>query len=84
MSTPQLLTRKEACAALHCSYATLHRLVIRGALPKPLKIGSRSFWTDTDLTEAVERLPRRLKDMSAALEGQKKRRLRQQSMGQHP
>jgi hypothetical protein len=79
MSTPQLLTRKEACAALHCSYATLHRLVIRGALPK-----SRSFWTDTDLTEAVERLPRRLKDMSAALEGQKKRRLRQQSMGQHP
>jgi excisionase family DNA binding protein len=77
MSTPQLMTATEVCAALRCSRATLYREVSRGGLPKPRKLGSRSRWDAGELARALGKLPAELADMTHVIAGQKRGRRRQ-------
>ena len=51
----QLLTGDEICSRLSISKATLYRLVDLGELPKPIKCGAASRWTEAAVIDLYER-----------------------------
>jgi len=46
---PSLRTAKEVTEALRISRTTLYELIANGELPKPVKVGSRSLWPQSDI-----------------------------------
>ncbi|CAH1745240.1 AlpA family phage regulatory protein [Thauera humireducens] len=46
---PSLRTTKEVTEALRISRTTLYELIANGELPKPVKVGSRSLWPQSDI-----------------------------------
>ena len=53
MPDKDLLTDREAAAALDCSRSTLWRWAGNGTVPKPIKIGGLTRWRRTDLDAAI-------------------------------
>lgn len=49
-----LLTAKEVASMLRISVATLYREMDRGHLPRPLKLGTCSRWSQSEIIEAVK------------------------------
>jgi prophage regulatory protein len=55
--TPEPLVQRpaQAVSSLGISRATLYRLVKKGLLPPPVKLGGRAVgWLSTDVTEFIE------------------------------
>jgi predicted DNA-binding transcriptional regulator AlpA len=51
------LTAKDLQNQFRLSRSALHRAVARGALPKPLRLGPKTYrWRPVDVEAAVERL----------------------------
>lgn len=48
---PRLLTVAEVLQALRIGRTTLYQLVIDGDLPRPIKLGSKSLWLESDVTK---------------------------------
>jgi len=48
---PRLLTTGEVLQALRIGRTSLYQLVIDGELPKPIKLGSKSLWLESDVTK---------------------------------
>jgi predicted DNA-binding transcriptional regulator AlpA len=45
---PRMLTRKDLQELLQVSRKTLARLIATGAIPTPVKVGTRDRWTQKD------------------------------------
>jgi excisionase family DNA binding protein len=54
-SLPVLLTVDDLAAILRCSPRTVHRLVERGRVPRPCRLGSLLRWTRAQVDEWVAR-----------------------------
>lgn len=52
---PVLRTTQEVTAALRIGRTTLYELIANGELPKPVKLGSRSLWLQSDIEVFVAR-----------------------------
>lgn len=50
---PALRTTQEVAAALRIGRTTLYELIASGELPKPVKLGSRSLWLQSDIERFV-------------------------------
>lgn len=50
---PALRTTQEVTAALRIGRTTLYELIASGELPKPVKLGSRSLWLQSDIERFV-------------------------------
>ena len=50
---PALRTTQEVIAALRIGRTTLYELIASGELPKPVKLGSRSLWLQSDIESFV-------------------------------
>lgn len=50
----RLIRDAEGAAMLGCSKATYWRLVAKGALPPPIKIGGMSRWTVSDIQTLIQ------------------------------
>jgi len=48
-----LLTKREVACELKCSPATVDRRVADGTLPKPIKLGRLSRWSQSEFRAAV-------------------------------
>ena len=55
LQTERLIRDAEAAAMLGCSKATYWRLVAKGAIPPPIKIGGMSRWKVSDVQALIER-----------------------------
>ncbi|MBP2442860.1 helix-turn-helix transcriptional regulator [Rhizobium leguminosarum] len=49
-----LLSKREAAALLRVSAATFYRRIADGTVPKPLKIGTLSRWSLSDIQNTIE------------------------------
>lgn len=50
----ELLNVEEIAKRLHeCSTRTIYRHAQTGVLPRPLKIGGRSYWLESDVAELI-------------------------------
>ncbi len=54
--TDRLLTDREVAERLGVSKATIWRHAASGILPKPIKLGYSSRWTEGEISEAIDRL----------------------------
>lgn len=54
LQTERLIRDAEGSALLSCSKATFWRLVAKGAIPQPIKIGGMSRWKVSDLQAFIE------------------------------
>lgn len=52
----RMIVLQDIAAALCISVRNVWRLVARGELPKPVKIGRSARWFETDLAEYQEKL----------------------------
>ncbi len=50
----RLIRDAEGAALLGCSKATFWRLVAKGAIPPPIKIGGMSRWKVSDVQKLIE------------------------------
>lgn len=57
--TDRLLTDREVAEQLGVSTASVWRHAAAGLLPKPVKLGHSSRWTESDLSETVDQLKAR-------------------------
>lgn len=48
-SLPSLRTTKEVTEALRIGRTMLYELIANGELPKPVKVGTRSLWLQSDI-----------------------------------
>jgi len=48
-SLPSLHTTKEVTEALRIGRTMLYELIANGELPKPVKVGTRSLWLQSDI-----------------------------------
>lgn len=53
---PKYATAKDVLNTLPISRTTLYRLIQKGVLPPPVKIGTRSFWKGPEIEEAINSL----------------------------
>lgn len=49
-----LLTAREGAKILQVSLPTFYRLIADGTLPKPIKMGSLSRWSQSEILAAIE------------------------------
>jgi predicted DNA-binding transcriptional regulator AlpA len=56
MNNDPLITIRECAEMMTISVPTAWRRVADGTLPKPIKIGHLSRWTQSDVLETIERL----------------------------
>jgi predicted DNA-binding transcriptional regulator AlpA len=49
----RLLSAPDVCERLGCSPATLYRRVGAGLIPKPLRLGSSSRWTEREIDALI-------------------------------
>ena len=54
LQTERLIRDAEGAAMLGCSKATFWRLVAKGAIPPPIKIGGMSRWKLSDVQAFIE------------------------------
>ena len=54
-SQSDLLTSREVADLLRCTRETVYRLVHRHELPRPVKVGVRSYWRRRDVDDFLER-----------------------------
>jgi predicted DNA-binding transcriptional regulator AlpA len=54
LQTERLVRDAEGAAILGCSKATFWRLVAKGAIPPPIKIGGMSRWKVSDVQAFIE------------------------------
>ena len=54
LQTERLIRDAEGAAMLGCSKATYWRLVAKGAIPPPIKIGGMSRWKASDVQAFIE------------------------------
>ena len=55
----RFMSKKELCAMLSLSRATVERMVSIGFLPKPRQIGKRAVrWDATEVAECISNMPR--------------------------
>ena len=54
LQTQRLIRDAEGAALLGCSKATFWRLVAKGAIPPPIKIGGMSRWKASDVHAFIE------------------------------
>ena len=51
----EILTRDEVLARLKCARATLYVLIKTAGFPRPLKLGSRNRWLQSEVDEYLAR-----------------------------
>ena len=57
----RLLTAPEVCVRIGRSTCTLYAMIRQGVLPPARQIGARhSAWLESEITQALRRLPRRV------------------------
>lgn len=54
LANERLIRDAEGAAMLGCSKATFWRLVAKGAIPPPIKIGGMSRWKVSDVQKFIE------------------------------
>lgn len=54
LESERLIRDAEGAAILGCSKATFWRLVAKGAIPPPIKIGGMSRWKVSDVQKLIE------------------------------
>lgn len=54
LQTERLIRDTEGSTLLGCSKATFWRLVAKGAIPQPIKIGGMSRWKLSDMQAFIE------------------------------
>ena len=56
LSLKRILGNNERAGLLEISRSSFYELIQAGIIPRPIKIGTRSLWRQSDIQRAIERL----------------------------
>lgn len=56
LSLKRILGNSERPGLLEISRSSFYELIQAGVIPRPIKIGTRSLWRQSDIQRAIERL----------------------------